>query len=248
MTVKLEICVDTLESAISAEKGGADSIELCDNLFDGGTTPSCGTLELAKERLGIDVHAIIRPRGGDFLYSDAELQIMRRDIVLAKEIGLDGVVFGVLTKDGAIDINITSELIDLAYPLSCTFHRAFDVCRNPLEDLERLIELRIKRVLTSGQAPTAIAGIEQLESFKSLAGNRTCILACGNLDEKNVAEVIQKTGVDYVHMTAFETVQSEMAYQNPHVGMGSPDRRQEYVRNVVSESFVRRISNIVRAN
>ncbi|MCX6334426.1 MAG: copper homeostasis protein CutC, partial [Bacteroidia bacterium] len=136
MNFKLEICVDSVESAINAQIGGADRVELCDNLLEGGTTPSFGSIASARENLSIGLHVIIRPRGGDFLYSDLEYDLMRRDIDLCGEAGVDGIVIGILRSDGSIDIERTQRLIGLAFPMSATFHRAFDVCSDPLSGLE----------------------------------------------------------------------------------------------------------------
>ena len=160
--VKVEICVGDVASAIAAEAGGADRIELCDNLAVGGTTPSAGTIAESCRRLSIPVHVLIRPRGGDFIYSEPEIAVMRHDIETAKALGAAGVVLGVLTADGAIDRDQTAALIALARPLSVTFHKAFDQTAEPLEALETLIDLGVERVLTSGGRPTALEGIETL--------------------------------------------------------------------------------------
>ena len=149
--VRIEACVNSVESAIEAEAGGANRVELCDNLFDGGTTPSVGAIEAARGALDIDLNVIIRPRGGDFLYSDLELDIMKADVVAARKAGADGVVFGILKADGSVNVEQSQELVELAEPMSTTFHRAFDMCAEPLAALEDLISLGIDRVLTSGQ-------------------------------------------------------------------------------------------------
>ncbi|MCC7306747.1 MAG: copper homeostasis protein CutC, partial [Acidobacteria bacterium] len=161
----LEVCVDSVESAFAAEKGGADRVELCDNLVEGGTTPSAGSIEAARERLSIKLHVIVRPRGGDFLYSDIELDVMKRDILTAKDLGADGVVIGVLNADGTIDREHTRELVEIARPMSVTFHRAFDMTREPFEAMETLIDLGIDRILTSGQEPGAEKGVELIREL-----------------------------------------------------------------------------------
>ena len=155
----LEVCVDSAESAIAAQAGGAARVELCDNLLEGGTTPSAGTIELARKHLNIAMNVIIRPRGGDFDYSDLEFEIMQRDIQVARERGADGVVIGILKPNGTIDKTRTCRLIALARPMSVTFHKAFDVTRDPFEALDTLIEVGVDRVLTSGQEASVIEGL-----------------------------------------------------------------------------------------
>ncbi len=158
--VQVEICVGDVASAIAAESGGADRVELCDNLLVGGTTPSAGTIAEACRRLSIPVHVLIRPRAGDFIYSEPEIAVMRHDIEVAKTLGAAGVVLGVLTRDATIDREQTAELVALARPLCVTFHKAFDQTAEPLEALDILIALGVERVLTSGGRPTALEGIE----------------------------------------------------------------------------------------
>jgi len=148
MKFKLEICADSVQSAIDAQKAGASRVELCDNLLEGGTTPSYGTITSARDNLEIGLHVLIRPRAGDFLYSDLEFQIMRRDIKICKECGTDGIVIGILKKEGTIDVERTAELVKLAHPMSVTFHRAFDMCINPEQGLEDIIASGADRVLT----------------------------------------------------------------------------------------------------
>ncbi|MGH9764286.1 MAG: copper homeostasis protein CutC, partial [Blastocatellia bacterium] len=150
-TLTIEVCVDTVESAIAAQRGGADRIELCGNLIEGGITPSIGAIEMVRKNLSIPLHVVIRPRGGDFLYSDIDFEVMKRDIELVKWLGADGVVFGVLTPRAAVDVERTEDLIARARPLSVTFHRAFDMTRDPYQSLDDLIALGVNRVLTSGQ-------------------------------------------------------------------------------------------------
>src|SRR4029079_16681694 len=142
----IEVCVDTVESAMAAERGGADRVELCDNLLEGGTTPSAGAIAIARQQLGIKLQVIIRPRGGDFCFSEIEFAVMQHDIALAKQLGADGVVIGMLTADGEIDTEHTRALIELALPLSVTFHRAFDMARDPYRALENLIGLGVDRI------------------------------------------------------------------------------------------------------
>lgn len=239
--MQIEICVDSPEGVIAARDGQANRVELCDNLFEGGTTPSIGAMKMARRVGGIALHVIIRPRGGDFLYSVVEFDTMRTDIEAARTSRVDGVVIGLLTADGNIDKERTAELVTLARPMSVTFHRAFDVCRDPFAALEDLIEIGVDRVLTSGQQADAVSGAETIRQLVEAAGDRIVVMACGGLDETNVADVISKTGVSEVHFTAFESVESEMEFRNDTVAMGSEDAGSEYVRQVTSAEKVRRV-------
>lgn len=234
----LEVCVDSVGSALAAEAGGADRVELCDNLVEGGTTPSAGAIKAARERLSIKLHVIVRPRGGDFLYSDIELDVMKRDILTAKDLGADGVVIGVLNADGTIDREHTRELVEIARPMSVTFHRAFDMTRDPFEAMETLVDLGIDRILTSGQEPVAEKGVELIRELVERAGERITIMACGEIREGNVREVVQRTGVREVHATGFVSRESGMAFRNERVYMGGADRKAEYSIKVTSAEKV----------
>lgn len=243
--MQIEICVDSPEGVIAARDGQANRVELCDNLFEGGTTPSIGAMKMARRVGGIALHVIIRPRGGDFLYSVVEFDTMRTDIEAARTSRVDGIVIGLLTADGNIDKERTAELVTLARPMSVTFHRAFDVCRDPFASLEDLIEIGVDRVLTSGQQADAVSGAETIQKLVEAAGDRIVVMACGGLDETNIADVIAKTGVSEVHFTAFETVESEMEFRNQSVAMGSEDAGSEYVRQVTSAEKVKRVIEAV---
>lgn len=236
----IEICVDSPEGVIAARDGQADRVELCDNLYEGGTTPSIGSIKMARRVGGIKLHVIIRPRGGDFLYSDAEFDTMRIDVEAARTSRVDGIVIGLLTADGNIDKERTTELVTLARPMSVTFHRAFDVCRDPLTALEELIEIGVDRVLTSGQCADALSGAETIKKLVETAGDRITVMACGGIDETNAAEVVAATGAKEFHFTAFEEVASEMEYRNESVAMGSDDAASEYLRRVTSAEKVSR--------
>lgn len=239
--IKVEVCVDSVESAIAAEKGGADRVELCDNLMEGGTTPSFASIEIAKKKLSIGLHVIIRPRGGDFLYSELEFEIMKRDIEIAKQIGVDGVVIGLLTKNGEVDILKTKELIQLARPLSVTFHRAFDVTKDANQALIKLINLGIDRVLTSGQEATAFEGLDKISELVELAGDKITIIACGSLNERNIQNFVEKTKVKEVHLTGFTEVESKMQYRNERVFMGGTLRPPEFSRSVTSSQTINKV-------
>jgi len=208
-------------------------------LFEGGTTPSYGSIEIARRLLHIKLHVIIRPRGGDFLYSDVEFEVMKRDIESAKELGVDGFVIGILKADGSIDTERTTELVRIARPMSVTFHRAFDVCGDPFAALEDLVTIGVDRVLTSGQKPNGVEGSELIGKLVEKADGRISILACGSLDESNIADVIKKTGVSETHFTAFEEIASKMEFRNDAVAMGSDDAGSEYVRRVTTAARVR---------
>ncbi len=236
-----EICVDSPESALVAQKGGASRVELCDNLFEGGTTPSLGSIKTARRLLDLALHVIIRPRGGDFLYSDIEFETMKLDIAAAKEAGVDGVVIGLLTRDGEIDRPRTTELIARARPMSVTVHRAFDMCRDPSEALEALVELGVDRILTSGQQATAVEGAALIARMVEQAAGRIGIIACGSIDESNAAAVIAATRAKEFHFTAFEEIASQMEFRNEAVAMGSDDAPSEYALRITTADRVNAI-------
>lgn len=239
------MCVDSVESAVGAQVGGAARVELCDNLVEGGTTPGAGTIELARRALSIALNVIIRPRGGDFLYSDLEFEIMQRDIEYAKQLGADGVVIGILKPNGTIDHKRTKTLADRARPLSVTFHKAFDMTRDPFVALETLIEIGVNRVLTSGREYSAIEGLPLLTELVERAGDRIIIMPGGNLTARNIQQVIETTGAREAHLTAFVPVKSPMRYRNPRVFMGGEFRPPEYSRNVTDAGRVRGILRVI---
>ncbi|MBK7707466.1 MAG: copper homeostasis protein CutC [Acidobacteria bacterium] len=246
--IKIEVCVDSVESALAAQTGGADRVELCDNLMEGGTTPSAGSIEIARSLLEIKLHVIIRPRGGDFLYSDVEFAIMERDIRIAKDLGADGVVIGILDADGRIDRPRTARLIGLARPMSVTFHRAFDVARDPYEALEDIIKLGVDRILTSGQESTAAEGADLICELVKRAGDRIKIVGCGNLNERNIERFVAATGVSEAHFTALQTVASKMRFRNERVFMGGTLRPPEYSRGVTGSDIVRDIIRSIESD
>lgn len=237
--IKLEICLDSVPSAIAAQQGGADRVELCDNLLEGGTTPSAGAIAAARDHLtttGLQV--MVRPRGGDFLYSEVELDIMRRDIETAKSLGADGVVFGLLNPDGSVDENHTRELLALARPLNVTFHRAFDVCRDPHEALETLCDIGVDRILTSGQEPSVLEGADLIRDLVERAGDRTIILPGCGITPRNLDRILALTNATEVHIYTTDPVESRMAHRNPDVFMGGQLRPPEYTRDVASAGSV----------
>lgn len=200
IAIAIEICVGDVESAIAAEAGGADRVELCDNLTMGGTTPSAGTIAEAARWLSIPIHVLIRPRAGDFVYGERELAVVRRDIEAARALGAAGVVLGVLDDRRRIAASPLAALIELARPLSVTFHRAIDVVRDPLDALDRLIELGVDRVLSSGGRPSAAEGAVTLRSMVDHAGGRVAIMAGGRVSAANVDELIGATGIREIHV------------------------------------------------
>jgi copper homeostasis protein len=235
--ITIEVCVDSVESAIASQAGGADRVELCDNLMEGGTTPSDGSVQLAREHLQIKLHVIIRPRGGDFCYSDLEYAIMQRDILRCKELGVDGVVIGILTPDGDIDIERSRVLVELARPMAVTFHRAFDMARDPWRALEDVIATGADRLLTSGQEPSVVEGLDMITALVQRAGSRISIMpGCGT--ERNMQKA-QTTGAYEFHVTGFGTQESPMRYRNPRIYMGGALYPSEYSRQVVDPAKIR---------
>jgi copper homeostasis protein len=244
--MRVEICVDSVESALAAERGGADRVELCDNLLEGGTTPSAGAIQLARANVRLGLHVIIRPRGGDFLYSNLELDVMREDIRVAKTLGADGVVVGCLNAQGDVDLARTKELTDLARPLSVTFHRAFDMCRDPRQALETLIGLGIDRVLTSGQEATCLDGLELLAELQKQAAGRIIVMPGGGITPRNVRRVVEATGVSEVHLSARASVESGMQHRNTRCFMGGALRPPEFSVKVTDENAVRSVVESVK--
>jgi len=239
MAITLEVCVNSTISAIEAQRGGADRVELCENMGDGGCTPSAGTIILAKEQLTIPVFVMIRPRGADFNYSDLEFEIMKSDIWMAKELGADGVVFGILLPDGRIDRKRMKVLVDLARPMGITCHRAFDMTRDPIEALDDLMELGIDRVLTSGQADSALEGAPLIRQLVQKAEGRIIIMPGHGIKEHNLKDVIQETGAQEFHLYLTEQVKSRMEFIRDDVKMGTPDL-SEYAYTVVSSERVKK--------
>ncbi|RAJ83299.1 copper homeostasis protein [Chitinophaga dinghuensis] len=237
----LEICAGSVSSCIAAEKGGATRIELCDNLLEGGTTPSYGAIALARESVKIAIYPIIRPRGGDFLYSDIEFETMKRDIALCKQLGCNGVVIGILTPDGRVDKKRTKELVDLAAPMGVTFHRAFDMTDNPFEALEDIISTGCERILTSGCRNTAVEGAELLKELVIRSNDRIAIMAGSGVRSNNIAQLVKTTGVVEFHTSAKAYNDSKMVYRNPNVSMGGIPGVPEYGISETQEKEVQLI-------
>jgi copper homeostasis protein len=244
---KLEVCVDSLESAIAAQKGGADRIELCDNLYEGGTTPSAGMIEIARKYLDLKIQVIIRPRGGDFLYSDREFEVMKKDIEFAKKMKADGVVIGILKSDATIDIEKSKELVELARPISVTFHRAFDMTPDPFKALEDVINTGADRLLTSGQLNEAPQGAKLIAELVSLAGDRIIIMPGAGINQDNIHDMVNITGACEYHLTGSEGRDSKMRYRNPRVFMGGLPEIPEYERMVTSEKIIRSVVKVLNS-
>lgn len=236
---QFEVCANSVASCLAAQAGGAHRVELCAALPEGGTTPSAGEITVARELLQIKLHIIIRPRGGDFLYSSLELKSMLADIRLARQLGVDGVVLGCLTPTGAVDVSAMEQLMAAATGLSVTFHRAFDLCRDPHQSLEQLIELGCHRLLTSGQQPTAEQGIPLLKTLQEQAAGRITLLAGSGIQEANIARIASETAIREFHFSARSTLQSEMRYRNEAVSMGGTLPLDEYERSVTTAERVR---------
>jgi copper homeostasis protein len=246
MKFKLEICSGSLESAVNAQLAGADRVELCDNLPEGGTTPSFGSIVSARENLTIGLHVIIRPRGGDFLYSDPEFDIMRRDVELCGEYGIDGIVTGLLRKDGSIDTERTAKLIELAYPMSVTFHRAFDMCDDPYKGIEDIISTGAARILTSGQKNSVPEGADLIHELIKKAGTRIIIMPGSGLDEMNIAEIAKATGATEFHLTAQRIAESEMIFRRMDIPMGGMPGIPEFSRKIADPERIINIINILK--
>lgn len=241
--ITLEICAASVASCIAAKEGGADRIELCDNLLEGGTTPSYATIALAREKVNIALYPIIRPRGGDFLYDELEFEIMKKDIQLCKQLGCDGVVIGLLTAAGKIDLPRTKELVELAWPMGVTFHRAFDMTDDPFQALEDVIAAGCERILTSGQRNTAAEGASLIAELVQKAEGRIAIMAGSGVRANNVAELVNTTQAKEYHTTAKAYIDSRMQYRNPNISMGGIPGVPEYGIAVSQVEQVKLIRN-----
>ncbi|MBO5728748.1 MAG: copper homeostasis protein CutC [Paludibacteraceae bacterium] len=237
---KFEICANSVESCVEAQRGGADRVELCAGMPEGGTTPSYGDVAVARRVLTTTkLHVIIRPRGGDFLYSDLEKEIMLEDVRMARRLGVDGVVFGALTAEGDVDMEFMRQLMEEAEGMSVTFHRAFDVCRNPREALEQIIELGCDRILTSGQMPKAEEGVELLRELVERAGERIVIMPGCGVNASNIAHIAKATGACEFHFSARSKRESDMIFRRSRVSMGGAVVIDEYSRDVTDVEIVK---------
>lgn len=237
----LEACVDSVESALAAQEGGAGRVELCADLLEGGITPSDGTVALACRELHIPVNVLIRPRGGDFCYSDAEFAVMAHDIQRARELGAAGVVIGLLNPDGTVDVPRTRELMGLARPIGVTFHRAFDMAVDPFAALETLVEIGVDRILTSGQEASALEGLDLLAELVRRAGDRIIIMPGGGISERNIGKIIAGCHPREVHASLRGTREGRMTYRNTRCYMGGVLRPPEFTLSQTNPDRVRRL-------
>ncbi|MBK9508658.1 MAG: copper homeostasis protein CutC [Cytophagaceae bacterium] len=239
----LEICCYSVQSGKNAFYGGADRIELCGGRPEGGTTPSYGMARALIEEVDIPVFLMIRPRGGDFCYSESEIKTMLLDIEQFRNLNPGGFVFGGLTPAGDIDIETIKMLMDAAGSFPVTFHRAFDMCKNPEIALEQLIDLGIKNLLTSGQRDKAFDGIENLKKYKEIVGNRLQIMAGSGVNPDNIPE-INKSGVDAFHFSASKIFEGKMVYRNPNVKMGDQNAN-EYLLQEADLGLIKAAKSVI---
>jgi copper homeostasis protein len=239
----LEICCFSLKSCKNAEKGGADRIELCGGLLEGGTTPSIGLLKSVVDEISIPAYVMIRPRGGDFFYTKEELQVMIADIKILKEYKPAGFVIGILVANGYIDLEANARLLEAIGNFPVSFHRAFDMCKNPHLAIEQLISLGIENILTSGQYQTAVEGKTNLKEYKQIASNRINIMAGSGVKPENILE-IAKADVDAFHFSAKRAIPSEMTFRNPNIQMGAKDA-DEYMNYEAEVESIRQAKAII---
>ena len=245
MKPELEICVFSVESAVSAQKAGANRVELCAGFAEGGLTPSAGAIRLARKLLNIECFVMIRPRGGDFCYSNTEFEQMRRDIEYAKSCGVDGVVLGILQPNGHVNIMRTRELVQYASPLEVTFHRAFDLTVDPFRALDDVVVCGCRRILTSGQKATAAEGIGTIRELVQYAAGRIDIMAGSGVNTENARSFIE-TGVQALHFSAKKVKHSRMTYRNPAAPIMQTGAMSDYDLIAVDEEKIRKMTDIIK--
>ncbi len=236
-----EACVNSAISAIEAQKGGAGRVELCENLHDGGTTPSAGAIRFARKHLHIGLFVMIRPRGGDFLYTPGEFEIMKEDIRVAKDLGADGVVFGILLPGGTIDVDRMGLLAALARPMGITCHRAFDMTADPFMAMEDLIALGIDRILTSGQQPSAPQGENLIRELIMKSAGRIIIMPGCGVKEHTIDRLIETTGARELHIHLEKQEPSLMHYRQSSVYMGIPGH-SEFEHTVTDREKIQKVT------
>ena len=241
---KIEICANSVESAVKAQEGGAYRVELCAGIPEGGTTPSFGEIRMARQLLQkTKLHVIIRPRGGDFLYNQLELDIMLHDIKVARQLGADGVVFGCLTAEGNVDMPAMKKLMNAVGDMNVTFHRAFDMCREPKEALEQIIELGCSRILTSGLEANAVKGIPMLKELIEQADGRIIIMPGCGVNPDNIIQIAEETGAVEFHFSGRSSYESGMIFRNNKVSMGGTVKIEEYQRDITDPEIVKAAVN-----
>ena len=243
-TFLLEVCVDSVESAMAAVHGGADRLELCGNLIIGGTTPSLYLYKEIKKHTDIPVHILLRPRFGDFCYSKAEISVMKQEICAFKKAGAEGVVIGVLKSDGTLDLERMRELIACAEGMHITLHRAFDMCKDPFDTLDQAVELGIQTILTSGQQDSAMKGAQLLNKLVQRAAGRIQLQAGAGVKAEVIVPLFEQTGIRAYHMSGKVTLESAMQYRNPQVFMGLPGI-DEYEIWRTDEAHIAEAANIL---
>jgi copper homeostasis protein len=245
VSLTYEICIDSVAGAIAAEEAGAHRVELCAALFEGGLTPTLGTVRAALAAVSsIKVNVIIRPRGGDFIYDEHEVAAMEHDAALVREAGADGIVIGALTPEGTIDRPVVERLIAAAGGLPVTFHRAFDMTADPFAALEELVELGVDRVLTSGQDVSVLEGAPLIAELVERAGDRIIVMPGGGVTDRNVARIVAATGAREIHFAALSEEPSPAVHRNPYPFMGGELRQPEYRRLVTTGAGV---ASVIRA-
>ncbi len=226
--IAIEICLDSVESIIAAEQGGAARVEFCSDLFEGGLTPTLGSFRTAKRHSFIAINVMIRPRGGDFCYSDLEFETMLNDARIFKEAGANALVFGILNSDGTVDTERSAAFIEAASPLPVTFHRAFDMTRDPYEAMEALIALGVERVLTSGQEASVPEGLDLLSDLLARYGDKIVIMPGAGISERNFQKIHDRLQASEYHMYLHSDTESRMVHRADHIYMGGLLRQPEY--------------------
>ena len=243
--IEIEVCVESVASAQAAERGGAQRIELCSDLLEGGLTPSVGMIEAARAHTSIPMHIMIRPRAGDFCYDEQELDVMRRDILVVKSLGVQGVVLGILDRDGNVDTVHTRQLVELARPLSVTFHRAFDMTCDLKQALSDICSTGADRILSSGGEQNCLQGAATIASLVQAADGRIAVMAGSGIRPENAADVVDQTGVREIHVGLSTQFESPMRYRKDRVSMGKLSGR-EYLRSGVLEETVRALCRVLQ--
>ncbi len=242
----IEVCVESLDGLVAAQEARADRVELCAALSEGGVTPSLGTVRAALRAATIPVHVLVRPRGGDFLYSELEFESLRDDVAALARTGAAAVAVGCLRHDGAVDESRTSELVRAAGGMSVTFHRAFDMTRDPEEALGALIRCGVNRVLTSGRHPSALEGAGILARTVAQAAGKIGVVGCGRIRAESVVEVLQKTALREIHFAPLRTGASGMLYRNPRLSIGATAPEREYLRPQTDPEAIRALIEAIR--
>ena len=245
MSFLVEICIDSVESACAAQEAGAARVELCTGLSEGGLTPSLGLINAVRDNTSIALNVLIRPRSGDFLYSDNEFGVMRRDIDIAGESGVEGIVTGILMSDGNIDIERSALLVEYASPMSVTFHRAFDMSRDPLKALQDIISTGAARILTSGQARKAVDGVNVIKDLVKNAGEKIIIMPGSGIDEYNIAVLAGSTGAREFHLSGRRTAESLMTFRRKGISMGGSQMISEYSTKFADADRIRTVIKIL---